>query len=273
MSSASKVRGQVRKFTSEEKTHALARAGFAARAVLYGAMGVFALLFSFQRGGGLTDVKGVLQKLIHEPFGAVILVVVGLGLFAYAIFRMAQAVRDYDGHGDSAEGIARRVGFFAAGLLHVGLGFSALNLVLRLRKEEGGDGNEKLFAHWLLEQPLGRWLLGAVALGVIAFGISQAWVAWREKFLKELDLPREKRLWITRLCKVGLIARGAVFAVVGWLFLRAAIEANAERAGGIQGVWKWLSSQFMGEWLVPLLAVGLIAFAGYGITQTVYRKI
>jgi len=267
------LRRQLRKYTSEERTHALARAGFAARAVLYGAIGLFALLFAYGQRGGLTDVQGVLRKLVHEPFGAILLSLLGLGLLAYAIFRIAQAIRDYEGHGRSASGMLRRLGYFAVGVLHIGLGYSALNLVLHLTAEEKRGGNEQRAAHWILDQPFGRWLLGAVALGIIGFGISQVVIAWQERFCRELDLPADKKLWIIRTCKVGLIARGVVFGVVGWLFLRAALEANSERAGGIQGVWKFLSEQALGPWLVPLLAMGLLAFAGYGITQAVYRKI
>jgi hypothetical protein len=272
MNAAPKLKSHIRKYTTEDKTHVLARAGFAARAVLYGAMGAFALLFSYGHQGGLTDTRGVLRELIKQPFGTIILIVVGLGLFAYAIFRIAQALRDYEGHGTSAKGIMKRLGNFAGGIFHIGLGYSAINLVLHLSKESKGGGNERQLAEWLLEKPAGRWLLGALALGIIAFGISQIVIAWREKFLKELDLPADKKVWITRTCKVGLIARGVVFGVVGWLFLKAATEASGHEAGGVAGAWKFLSAQEFGSVLVPLLAMGLIAFAGYGVTQAVYRR-
>ncbi|RYZ94375.1 MAG: DUF1206 domain-containing protein, partial [Proteobacteria bacterium] len=119
MKPSAEISRRVRKLTSEKKTHGFARIGFAARAVLYGAVAVFALLFSYGSAGGLTDVRGALRRLVQQPFGAGILCVVAAGLLCYAIWRMAQAVRDYEGHGRDLSGIAKRLGYFFGGLVHL----------------------------------------------------------------------------------------------------------------------------------------------------------
>ncbi|RZA08535.1 MAG: DUF1206 domain-containing protein [Proteobacteria bacterium] len=273
MNAAPQVKKHLRKYTSEKGTHVFARAGFAARAVLYGAMGIFALLFSYGRTGGLTDVRGVLRKLIEQPFGGGILCLIALGLFSYALFRIAQAFRDYDGHGTSAKGILLRTGHFLGGIFHLGLGYYAINLVLHLTAEEKKGPAEQHLAQQVLDQPLGRWLLALLGLAVIGFGVFQVVVALREKFLRDLELPARNKTWICGVCKFGLIARAAVFGVIGWLFIKAALEASSREAGGVAGAWKFLSSQEFGSILVPLLAMGLIAFAAYGLAQAVYRKV
>src|SRR5690348_10060803 len=94
----------------------LARLGYAARGTVNLIVGILALLASLGRGGGTTGSKGALEVILSQPLGAVLLTIVAIGLFGFALWRCLQALVDADGLGRSAKSVA----------LRVGRGFSAL---------------------------------------------------------------------------------------------------------------------------------------------------
>ncbi len=94
---------QVSPITFDRHVHLIARIGYAARAGVYALMGTFALLLSLGfKKGQLTDSKGSLRQLIEQPFGKLFLAVLGVGLIAYAVWRLLQAVLDYEHKANSA---------------------------------------------------------------------------------------------------------------------------------------------------------------------------
>lgn len=263
---------QISPMTFDKHVDLLARIGYAARAGVYALMGTFALLLSLGfKKGQLTDSKGSLRQLMEQPFGKLFLAALGVGLIAYAVWRLLQAVLDYEHKGTSAKGLFLRSGYLFGGIIHAFLGYSAINLIFHLSRESNGN-RDKEVALWLLTQPFGQFLAGAVALGIFAFGIGQIMIAIKEKFMTHLYLPTDKKVWLSRICKFGLICRGVIFCIVGWLFLRAALYSNSSEAKGVKGAWQFIANQPFGEALVGIMALGLIAFAVYGITEALYRR-
>ncbi len=128
-------------------------------------------------------------------------------------------------------------------------------------------------AYKLLVQPFGQLLTGIFALIIVGIGIGQIYIALSEKFLKRLNLPSDKKRPLCLISKFGLISRGIVFAIVGWLFMRAALHADSSEAKGVKGAWVFLFDQPFGRGLVFTIAVGLIAFAVYGVTEARYKEI
>src|SRR5438128_10242426 len=71
-----------------------ARAGFAARALVYATIGVLAGRAALGDGGKTTDTHGAIQSLGEGTFGQVVLVLVALGLTGYAVWRFIQGIVD-----------------------------------------------------------------------------------------------------------------------------------------------------------------------------------
>jgi len=113
--------------TSNRRTwiERLARFGFAARGLVYILVGVLAAEAAAV-GGRATDAHGAIQA-IGQPqhFGTVFLLVVALGLAAYAVWRFAQAWLDLERKGTSLQALATRASFVVSGLGHAALGISA----------------------------------------------------------------------------------------------------------------------------------------------------
>src|SRR5215216_7289268 len=83
----------------------LARAGYAAKGVVYCVVGLLALLAAFGNGGETTGSRGALQKILGQPFGVVLVSLLAVGLAGYAIWCFVQATADPDHAGNDAKGI------------------------------------------------------------------------------------------------------------------------------------------------------------------------
>lgn len=249
----------------------LARLGYLARALVYFLMGCFAILLMFGNSHGkTTDSKGALRQLMEEPFGHFLLFIIACGLFCYSIWRFAQSFKDLSHLGTDAKAMLTRVGYAFGGITHGLLGIYAIKLIFDMSSKS--TTSERSIAHWLLAQPFGQFLTGAVALAIIGFGMTQFIMGWKEKFLKQVDLPSDVSNWLCPICKFGFMARGFVFVLIGSFFLQAALHYNSQEAGGIAKAWMVMRNQPYGNFLIFLMALGFIAFAFYGFAESKYQK-
>lgn len=257
--------------TTEKHIDTFATIGFLAKACVYALMGFFAiLLFTGQSGGAATDSKGSIRMLLSQGWGKPFVIALSVGLLAYAIFRIFQSIRDYDHRGRDMKGLGLRVGYFFGGLLHIALAYYALNLIFHVGSSS--FGGEQGLARSLMNLPAGRILLFGVGAGVIAFGIGQIVIAVKEKFTRYLNLPHQNKKLLCNISKFGLIARGLMFGAVGYLFIKSALHGNSAEAQGMKGAWSFFATQPFGDWIKLMIAVGLIAFAFYGVIESRYRK-
>ncbi len=253
----------------------LARLGYAARGVVNLLIGLMALLAAFGRGGGATESKGALQALLLQPvLGGLLLAVVALGLFGFALWRVLQSLLDADGLGRSPRAVAARAGQMVSAVVHAGLGAFALGLLLG--GGGGGDGEEQSaqdWTRWLLAQPLGRWLVGAVGLAVAGAGLAMAWKAWTASFARHLGCGPGTASWVVPLGRLGYAARGVVFLVAAGFLVLAAYHTDPGEARGLGGALLALREQPFGRVLLGVVAFGLAAFGAFGFAEARYRHI
>jgi TRAP-type C4-dicarboxylate transport system permease small subunit len=254
----------------------LARFGYAAKGVVYLIIGGLAALAAFTRGGRTTDSRGAFEEILSQSYGKLLLGAVAVGMAAYAIWRIVQAVKDTENKGSDAKGIARRIGYAAIGVIHIGLAYSAAQLIFGSGGESRGDAASKEWTATLLAQPFGQWLVGAVGLGFIAFAVSQFYKAFTAKFrekLKTNEMDEKTQTFATRSGQAGLSARGVVFGIVGVFLIQAALHSNAGEARGLSGALRALEQQSYGQWVLGIVALGLIAYGLYMLVLARYRRI
>ncbi|HEX4716485.1 MAG TPA: DUF1206 domain-containing protein, partial [Ktedonobacteraceae bacterium] len=110
----------------------LARMGYAIKGVVYVVIGVLALLLATGLGGSATDQTGALKAIYGSPlgegFGRFLMVVITIGLFAFALWSLVQAIFDTEGKGRQAKGIIARIGYAAVGVTYGLLGYAAYQI-------------------------------------------------------------------------------------------------------------------------------------------------
>jgi hypothetical protein len=214
----------------------LARGGYAARGVVYIIVGGLALLAAFGQGGQTTDTQGALTSLLAQPFGEVLLAVVALGLFGYALWRVVQALTDVDHHGTDPKGLAIRAGLLVSAVTHGLLAVFALSLIFGWGSSLGdADSGARDWTAWLMQQPFGRWLVGLIGLAIVGAGIAHMIKGYRSQFEKYLEMGPATLEKVSPVCRFGLIARGVVFVIIGGFLIVAAIQFDSAQARGLQG--------------------------------------
>jgi hypothetical protein len=82
----------------------------------------------------------------------------------------------------------------------------------------------------------------------------------------------ERRVFMA-LGRTGLTARALVFAVVGYFFVRTAIDFDPNNAVGVDGALGRLHHEPLGPLVLALVAAGLITFALFSLLEARYRRL
>ncbi|KQN77150.1 DUF1206 domain-containing protein [Devosia sp. BK] len=252
------------------KFETLARAGYAARGVVYILLGGLAFMSALNGGGGTEDSSGALSHVLQFPFGRVLLGLIAIGLAGHIAWRLAQGFLDADNVGTDGKGLVGRVGSLISAGANVFLALTAARMALGQGGGSSGGGGESEASAWLLQQPFGPFLLGLVAIGVIGAGLVQIGKGVTRKYRDRLDLPSSPKV-LDFACLFGLVARGALLAIVGGFVAYAALTVSPEQAGGISDALDYVYALPFGRWLYGTAALGLVAFGCYSIIQAVYR--
>lgn len=256
----------------------LARFGYAAKGVVYLIVGLLAAMAAFGMGGRTTDSRGALEEILSQPYGKFLLGAVAVGLFGYAAWRLVQAFKDTENKGSDLKGLAVRIGYAVIGLAYIALAFSAVRMILGTGGSSGNSGGEpsQEWTAWLLAQPFGQLLVGAIGLGVIAFAAFQIYKAYAAKFRENLlteEMSAQTQSVALRSGQFGLSARGVVFAIIGFFLILAALHSNPGEVRGLSGAMRALERQTFAPWLFGVVALGLAAYGFYMLVQARYRRI
>jgi hypothetical protein len=255
----------------------LARVGFAAKGVVYLAIGVLtARAAASLGGGGAQGSREALTSLHAGPFGAALLTAVAIGLAGYVVWRLVEAFADPERRGTGLRGLAIRGGMLVSAFLHAGLTIWIVRTLLGDGSAGSGGGEgARTWSARLLAQPFGAWLLGAVGVGIIAYGVAE-WVrAYRTSFQKRMrsEMDFRTRRWARRIARAGLISRGIVFWIIGGFVVHAALTADPSQARGLEGALTAVGEQAYGPWLMGLVALGLTAYGVFQWVKAWYRRI
>ncbi|MDH4441057.1 MAG: DUF1206 domain-containing protein [Rhizobium sp.] len=255
---------------TQAKFHLMARAGYGARGVVFLLVAALALFSSF--AGGRPDTQSALQAILQQPFGRIWIGLIGLGLAGFVVWRLAQSLGNADGQDDDMKGYAIRAALFGSAVTYVGLAATSLAMALA-SSSGGGSGGEEGLATWVMAQPFGRYLAGLIGIGFVIGGIITAMKGIKRSFGRYLDLDTDRNTPAVLISIYGLVARGAVFAIIGVFFLYAAFTVDPAQAGGMADALAWVRQLPFGGIVYAVVAVGLAAFGVYNFVEARYRRI
>jgi Domain of Unknown Function (DUF1206) len=251
-----------------------ARIGLVARGVVYGVIGILAFKLASGSGGRTESQTGALQTIGHQPFGKVLLVVLAIGLAAYALWRLIDGVAGSPPREDRA--LQHRVSAIASGIAYAVLCYVAIKILAGAHSSSGSSGSPRHATAGVLGWPGGPVIVTIAGLVVIGVGVYQGYKGLARKFEDESRVDRMAsgtRTAFTALGVTGHVARAITFILIGYGLIRAALDYSPKSAVGLDGALQKLAHATAGPLLLGLVALGFIAFALYSIADARYHKV
>jgi hypothetical protein len=250
-----------------------ARVGLAARGLVYVLIGILAFQIAFVDRATQADQQGAFQTLAQNGFGKAILWLVILGFVGYGLWQATEAAWGHRTERDDRKRTASRVESAVKAVIYLMLAVVAFRVVTGT--STGGQGGEQVTAK-LLQLPGGQVLVGLAGVVIVAAAVLLAWRGLRTKFEEHLNLSElgpGARSAVVNLGKVGYVARGIVFSLVGILVLAAAVTFDPDKARGMDAALRQVAAQPYGPWLLSLMALGLMCFGAYSLAESRYRRL
>jgi hypothetical protein len=191
--------------------------------------------------------------------GAAMVWAVAVGMFLLVAWRVIEVVADHEwGSGLKA-------------VLYAAIGVSAVQVAL-------GDGSKGGTDSWtarLMDMPGGQLLVGALGLGILAYGGAQVRKGWTEGFRKDLEAEATQgRVGSAYLLfgKIGYTAKGIAVAVVGGLFCWAALEHEAKKSGGLDVALQTVLDAPFGQVLLGAIALGIVCYGAFSLARAKHLR-
>jgi Domain of Unknown Function (DUF1206) len=253
----------------------LARLGYATIGVVYLMIGTLATQAALGTGGAIADTRDVLVTIARQPFGRVLLGLTALGLSGYVLWRLVQAGFDPERQGTDARGLLTRLGFAVSGVAYAALAVLAARMALSAGGA-GGHAAEQAWTALVLAQPFGRWLVGSLGGIMIGVGLAHVYRAYTAQFMQEYatgEMSARQQRWAKWLGQCGLAAWGVTFGIIGGFFLYAGVSADPSEPRGLGGALVAVAQQPYGPWLLGVVALGLVAYGLFCLSQALYRRV
>jgi len=253
-----------------------ARFGLISKGIVYalsGTLSLMAALHISERDEKHADRAGVFNLVYEQPMGRLLLGIIAVGLLCYAYWRLFQGIKDTEKKGSDLKGLVRRSAYLFSGLLYLSVAFYAAKIVLTSH-QQNGDG-KKALAQTLLAHPFGQLLMGIGAVIMIGSGISQFYRALSGSYKKHVQKysNTNARSLLIRMGRLGYIARGIVWLMIGWFFLKAAYDVSPNEAGDTGSMFSRIESGPYGSFVLAVLALGLISYGIFMFIRARYQRI
>jgi hypothetical protein len=252
----------------------LARAGLAARGVLYVIIGWIAVEVAFGHSRQQADQTGALHSLAETPVGGVLLWLLSIGFIGMALWRLSEAV--YGAPGADGRKATSRVAALGKAVVAGVIADGAITFALGAGSHQSSDTQSVDLTATLMRHAGGRVLVVLIGLALAGGGLFLAYRAWRKEFLRELALGPLRtgaRRVVQWLGEFGGIARGIVFVTAGVFLVVAAVEARPQQAKGLDSSLRALAATPLGPWLLALVALGLIMFGAFSCCQARWLRL
>ncbi|ADF52935.1 MULTISPECIES: DUF1206 domain-containing protein [Zunongwangia] len=254
------------------KLKKIARTGYVAKGSVYAITGILTFLAAFNMGGQKAGKFQALEFLEKQSFGNAILIVMGIGLLCYVIWRAIQVFQDPENIGSDKKGKVKRAAFGVSALIYLALAVSAFMKVINAGGSSGSGSQSPGF----MTGQVGVFIFAAIGIAVIGAGINQIKKAYTKSFLSKFDYKsiseEKRRKTIKNTGLMGLIARGVIFFILGYFFIRAAIESNTSEIKSTTDAFSFLQDSSYGQYLLGAVAAGLVCYGIYMFMMAKYRK-
>jgi hypothetical protein len=248
----------------------IGRIGISARGVIYLILAYLA--FDIARHGNAptqATSTGALEELGHRSGGPALLLLLAVGLGAYAIWRLFDAATNKDG-------AIKRLASLAIAVIYFGLLAKSIELAMGHKANGGASSNPQPLVAKVLGWPAGRVIVGVGGTALLIGGVVLGLWGLFHRYSKTLAWEHVGRRWrkaIRTLGAVGDLARGFLIALVGAYLIGTAVTGNASQAKGIDQALKSLLMHSYGAILIGAVALGLLSFGIFSFCEARLRRL
>jgi hypothetical protein len=248
--------------THKPAVRAAARGGFVATGLVHLMIAWIAAQLAIGSGKHSADQTGALRTLASTPVGGPLLVVAAVAFAALALWLLIEAVVASRGAGDRVKRVGRA-------LVYAALAWTSIRVLLG--SAPSSRKQSESFTADVMRHTGGKVLIVALGLAVLGIGAFHVVKGIRSRFLE--DLNRNPGRWVVLAGRLGYVAKGVALAVVGLLFVSAAVRSKPSEAGGLDAALHTLLDQPFGRVLLLAVAVGLACFAVYSFGRAKYGRL
>jgi hypothetical protein len=245
-----------------------ARVGLVAYGAVHVVIGWLALQLALGDRSGSASSNGAVHELAEQPFGLVVVWLVAVGMTLLMIWRAVEAALGHR-EDDGFTRTRRRLVSLGRAIVYGYLGWSAVAVATGSGSSSGTDSTTSK----VMDQPGGLLLVGAAGVVIGLIGVALVRRAWTGRFAKEMDskgltgTSGTVYLWLGR---VGCVAKGIAFGIVGGLFCYAAATHEPRKSGGLDQALSEVLDQPMGPVLLAAIALGFVAYGLFCLAQARY---
>jgi hypothetical protein len=247
----------------------LGRVGLVSYGIVHLLIAWLAAQVALGGGGEEAGKGGALQRIAEESWGTALLWVIAVGLFALALWQLGEAIWGRKSHG----GAFRLVAHVVEALVWGFLGYSAARVASGSKSQSNAE--QAGLTQKVLDAPAGQILVVLLGLAVVGAAGYLVHKGWKERFTRDLDFsgasPATRRTTV-RLGKVGYVAQGVAYGIVGALIVTAAVQHDPDKATGLDTALATLADQPYGTALLLVVALGLACFGVYCFLDARFRK-
>jgi uncharacterized protein DUF1206 len=237
-----------------------ARVGLVAYGVVHLVIAWLAVELALGDHEGSADSQGAVQQLNEQPFGQALVWALAVGMFLLAVWQGLEALFGYRDEEGFTQ-VRKRATAAGKAVVYVVIGISAVRAATGSSSSSKG-GTDSTTAK-VMDWPGGQVIIGVVGLAVIGVGGYLVYRAWTEKFAKHINAEGKSGDSGTAYLlfgKAGYTAKGVTFAIIGSLFLYAALTHDPKKSGGLDQALHKVLQQPYGPVLLIVIAAGLACY-------------
>ena len=246
-----------------------ARIGLVAYGLVHLVIGWLALQLALGDPSGSASSSGAIRELAQQPFGLVLVWLVAVGMFLLMLWQGLEAAVGHREH-DGGKRVRKRLISAGRAVIYGFISYSALSVAIG--SGSSGGGTDSMTAK-LMDLTGGQLIVGAIGVAIAAWGVAHIRKAYTEKFKKKIDakgLSGTSGTVYVYLAKVGYVAKGVAFCIVGGLFCYAAITHEPNKSGGLDQALSEVLEQPFGPILLAAIALGFVAYGFFCFVQARY---
>lgn len=246
---------------------ALTLIGCFSTGIIYGSIGVIAILSFLKLKNGGADENSFFSLLNGFALGRILNWVLILGAVCFIIWRFYEAFGDPHKMGSDAKAILLRTGAAFSSGADAFIALSALQAIYGGQKAPvtGEPTQQQSLVTDLLKTEWGRMVVIVTALILLLTALVLTFYGLSKRFTENIKAGDFTKGWtyvVHGTAYAGYLSRGVILGVIGFFFLKAAIKRNPDYVVNTDKAF-----DFIGDHIGPvaflLIAMGTICYGLY----------